>query len=113
MTWFHASPNEMAEGTALVPGGPDGEHTSSEFYGLGFGDDEGFLVGMGAPRASHVWLSPNLADAAFWAMALSAPHIYEVEPDDEPRPWNGTGTDGWVCSGGRIKCHVEIPRERR
>ena len=106
--WYHASPHDMPDGTVLIPGGP-GEATSQEFYDDGWGEDRGLLFEVGGGRASHVWLSPSLHDAAFWAMALSAPYIYEVEPDadDEPQPWNGTGSDGWVSRGGRIKRRVD------
>lgn len=106
-TWYHVSPNEMDEGTALIPGGPDGNATSQDFYDMGFGDDTGTLADMGGGRNTHVWLTPDLNDAHFWAAALGAPHIYEVDPDDDPQPWNGTGVDGWVSRGGKIRRRVQ------
>lgn len=104
--WYHVSPNEMEDGTVLIPGGPDGNATSQDFYDMGFGDDTGTLADMGGGRNTHVWLTPDLNDAHFWAAALGAPHIYEVDPDDDPQPWNGTGTDGWVSRGGKIRRRV-------
>ena len=104
--WYHVSPNEMDEGTVLVPGGIDGKATSQDFYDMGFGDDTGTLADMGGGRNTHVWLTPDLDDAHFWAAALNAPNIYEVTPDDDPEPWNGTGVDGWVSRGGKIHRRV-------
>lgn len=98
--WYHASPHDLPEGTQLTPGG--GGATSQDFYDMGYGDDTGTLQDMGAGRAGHVWLSPTEDDVHFWSAALNAPHIYEVEPDDEPQPWNGTAVDGWVTPGARI-----------
>lgn len=106
-TWYHVSPHDLAEGTALIPGGPDGKATSQDFYDMGFGDDTGTLADMGGGRNTHVWLTPDLNDAHFWAAALNAPNIYEVDPDDDPQPWNGTGTDGWVAGGGKIRRRVQ------
>ena len=98
--WYHASPHDLPEGTQLTPGG--GGATSQDFYDMGFGDDTGTLQDMGGGRTGHVWVSPDENDVQFWSAALNAPHIYEVESDDEPQPWNGTGTDGWVTPGARI-----------
>lgn len=104
--WYHVSPHELEDGTALIPGGPNGNATSQDFYDQGFGDDTGTLADMGGGRNTHVWLTPDLEDAHFWSAALGAPHIYEVDPDDDPRPWNGTGVDGWVAGGGKIRRRV-------
>ena len=38
------------------------------------------------------WVVPVIVGA----IVLCASHCYEVQPTTEPRPWNGTGTDGWV-----------------
>lgn len=104
--WYHVSPNEMEEETQLVAGGPEGKATSQDFYDMGFGDDSGTLQNMGGGRTNHVWLTPDLDDAHFWSAALDAPHIYEVDPHEEPQPWNGTGTDGWVAPGASIRKRV-------
>jgi hypothetical protein len=100
--WYHVSPHDMPEGTTLVPGGVTGTPTSQSFYDMGFGDDTGTLKDMGKSRTQHVWLTPDLEDAHFWSNVLKAPHIYEVEPGDEPQAWNGTGVDGYVSGGAKI-----------
>ena len=102
--WYHASPGELAEGTVLVPGGPDGStHAAQEFYAdTGLGSDTGMLADMGAPRTAFVWITPHRDDAEFWAGILDADHLYEVEPRTDPLPWNGTAADGWVCDSAVI-----------
>lgn len=109
-TWYHVSPHELAEGTQLIPGGPDGKATSQDFYDMGFGDDTGTLKDMGGGRVQHVWLTPDLDDAHFWAASLGAPHIYEVDPDENPQPWNGTGIDGFVTPGAKIRRRIVTGR---
>lgn len=101
--WFHVSPHEISVGSTLVPGGLDPDNpTSGRFYTEdGYGSDTGMLADMGATRAEHVWLTIDTEDAEFWAEVLAAPHTYEVEPVN-PRPWNGTGTDGWVCDSATV-----------
>lgn len=93
--WFHVSPFKMGPGTLLRPGAARNP-ANDTFYGLGFGQDTGFLRDMQARRDEVVWLSPSREDAEYWAIVLCASHCYEVQPTTEPRPWNGTGTDGWV-----------------
>lgn len=116
--WFHVSRQELAVGTVLIPGGaesqsalaPGGaESSSAEFYDLveplnrvRFAEDRGTLCDMGAPRTAWVWLSVSAEDAQFWATVLHAEHMYEVVPEQQPRPWNGTGIDGWVCSRATV-----------
>lgn len=102
--WYHASPHNISVGSTLVPGGLDpAAPTSGEFYSRdGFGADTGTLADMGAGRAQFVWLTIDIEDARFWADTLGATHIYEVQPTDEPRPWNGTGVDGWVTTAAVI-----------
>lgn len=93
--WFHVSPFKMGPGTLLRPG--EARNPANDtFYGLGFGQDTGFLRDMQVRRDEVVWLSPSREDAEYWAIVLRAGHCYEVQPTTEPRPWNGTGTDGWV-----------------
>lgn len=104
--WYHVSPHELAPGTDLIAGGPEGKATSQNFYDMGYGDDEGTLADMGAGRNKHIWVTPDLDDAHFWSAALNAPHIYEVDADDDPQPWNGTGTDGWVTTRAKIRTKV-------
>jgi len=99
--WFHVSAARLPAGTVLVPGGGRNPGTRS-FYDMGFGQDTGVLVDMEAARDSLVWLSIDLDDAGFWAAVLCAGHVYEVKPAEEPRPWNGTGTDGWVVSNATV-----------
>lgn len=101
--WFHVSPHNISVGSTLVPGGlePD-KPTSSDFYTRdGFGDDAGMLTDMGRPRTRFVWLTIDTDDAAFWAEVLDATYLYEVTPVN-PRPWNGTGVDGWVCDSATV-----------
>ncbi len=102
--WYHVSPHALADGTDLIPGG--GDSPSQSFYDDGWGEDTGTLTDMGQGRTGHVWLTPDLDDAHFWSAALSAPHIYEVDPHEDPRPWNGTGADGWVVPGAKIRRKV-------
>lgn len=104
--WYHVSPHEMEPGTSLIAGGPEGNATSKDFYDMGFGDDSGTLQDMGGGRTKHIWVTPDLEDAHFWSAALNAPHIYEVDTDDDPQPWNGTGTDGWVTPSARIRSRI-------
>lgn len=99
--WFHVSPHELPVGTTLVPNGAP-VPTSAEFYAEGYGQDTGTLADMGASRSEHLWVTTTLKDARFWARVLKADHIYEVQPTDEPRPWNGTGVDGWVTTAAVI-----------
>lgn len=103
-TWYHVSPHLVSPGTTLVPGGLDPANpTSKEFYVEdGYGDDTGTLADMGAGRSRFVWLTVSEEDARFWSRLLKAPHTYEVEPLDDPRPWNGTGSDGWVTTAARV-----------
>ena len=102
--WYHVSPHNISTGSTLVPGGLDpAAPTSGEFYTrAGFGADTGTMADMGAPRAQFVWLTTTLEDARFWADVLGARHVYEVQPIDAPRPWNGTGVDGWVVTAATI-----------
>ena len=93
--WFHVSPFEMGPGTLLRPGVARNP-ANAGFYGSGFGQDTGALLDMHTRRDEVVWLSPTREDARYWAIVLRASHCYEVQPTTEPRPWNGTGTDGWV-----------------
>lgn len=93
--WFHVSPFEMGPGTLLRPGVARNP-ANAGFYGSGFGQDTGALLDMHTRRDEVVWLSPSREDAEYWAIVLRAGHCYEVQPTTEPRPWNGTGTDGWV-----------------
>lgn len=101
--WFHVSPHHISVGSTLVPGGLDPDQpTSGEFYTRdGFAGDTGTLADMGGTRAQHVWLTIDTEDAAFWAGVLNAAHLYEVTPVN-PRPWNGTGVDGWVCDSATV-----------
>jgi len=102
--WYHVSPHDISTGSTLVPGGLDpAAPTSGEFYTRdGFGADTGTMADMGAARAQFVWLTTTLEDARFWADTLGADHVYEVQPIDAPRPWNGTGVDGWVVTAATI-----------
>ena len=106
--WYHVSPHLISPGTTLVPGGLDPANpTSGEFYTRdGFAGDTGTLADMGAGRAQFVWLSIDAEDAQFWAEVLNASHTYEVHPVD-PRPWNGTGMDGWVCESAKVIRRLE------
>ena len=94
--WFHVSPFKMGPGTLLRPGVARNPANDS-FYGVGFGQDTGVLLDMHTRRDEVVWLSPTPEDARYWAIVLRASYCYEVQPTEEPRPWNGTGTDGWVA----------------
>jgi len=102
--WYHVSPHAISTGSTLVPGGLDpAAPTSGEFYTRkGFGADTGTMADMGGGRAQFVWLTTTLEDALFWADLLDAGHVYEVQPIDEPRPWNGTGADGWVVAAATV-----------
>jgi len=93
--WFHVSPFAVGPGTVLRPGVARNPANDS-FYRAGFDQDTGILVDMQDRRDQVVWLSPTREDAQYWAIVLGAQHCYEVQPTEEPRPWNGTGTDGWV-----------------
>ena len=95
--WFHVSPHRIETGTVLMPGAIRNP-ANDAFYRAGFGQDTGCLQEMGVRRDEVVWLSPTTQDAEFWAAVLDAPYCYEVQPSGEPRPWNGTGTDGWVTA---------------
>lgn len=108
--WYHVSPHNISTGSTLVPGGLDpATPTSGKFYTRdGFGVDTGTMADMGASRAQFVWLTTTLEDAHFWADTLKADYIYEVQPIDAPRPWNGTGVDGWVAARATITSRVEI-----
>ena len=104
--WFHVSPHRLGPGTVLTAGAARNPANDC-FYGSGFGGDSGVLRDMGVRRDEVVWLSPTREDAAFWAVVLNARHCYEVQPIEEPQPWNGTGTDGWVVRKAIVVCTVE------
>lgn len=106
--WFHASPHDLPVGTKLVPGGAPA--ASKDFYDQGWGSDRGNLMDMGGGRSEHVWMTPYREDANFWSAVNNAPHIYEVAPHEDPRPWNGTGTDGWVTPAATIVRKVKGPK---
>ena len=111
-TWYHASPHDLPMGTKLVPGGAPA--ASKDFYEQGFGEDTGTLIDMGGGRNKHVWMTPDLDDAHFWSAVNQAPHIYEVDPERDPAPWNGSGTDGWVAPSATITrkvAHRELTPE--
>ena len=93
--WFHVSPSRFEPGTLLLPGIATNP-ANADFYRHGFGADTGVLVDMGVRRDQVVWLSAGFDDARYWSHVLAAPLCYEVEPVGQPRPWNGTGTDGWI-----------------
>lgn len=111
--WYHVSPHQIDVGTTLVPGGLDPANpTSDEFYTRdGFGHDSGTLADMGATRPEHVWLTIDREDADFWAGVLNASHVYEVQPIDEPKPWNGTGVDGWVVAAAVVIQEVSADKD--
>lgn len=102
--WYHVSPHNITTGTTLMPGGLDPANpTSGDFYTRdGFGADTGTMADMGGTRSQFVWLTTTIEDAKFWALTLNADYTYEVQPIDAPRPWNGTGVDGWVVTAATI-----------
>lgn len=87
--WFHASDADLPGGTILVPGGA--RPPSQSFYEQGHEE-----------RAVHLWVTPDCADAWFWATVQDVKYVYEVEPSNEPSPWNGTGIDGWTCFSATV-----------
>ena len=97
--WYHVSPHALPPGTVLTPAATrDVPATSQDFYDA----SPGIIDAMYPPhdadtaRTDVVWVTPDLTDAGFWARFLGADHLYEVQPQDTPQPWNGTGIDGWV-----------------
>lgn len=97
--WYHVSPHALPPGTVLTPAAHrDVPATSQDFYDASPGiiDTMYPLDGSDTARTEVVWVTPDLADAGFWARFLGADHLYEVQPQDTPQPWNGTGIDGWV-----------------
>lgn len=107
--WFHVSPHLLAPGTVLTPasarGGPA---TSQDFYDAGTHVIGDAVMGTTDSRTDVVWVTHDLADARFWAVTLGAPHCYEVTPSEEPRPWNGTGSDGWVAASATVVAPVPL-----
>lgn len=74
--WYHATNQELPDGTVLVPGG--GPTNYGEFI---------YRRPQYKNRANWVWLAPSVDYAKRWGE-----HIYEVEPEVEgPWPWNGDG----------------------
>ena len=111
--WYHVSPHALAPGTVLTPASHRGvPATSQGFYDARGGaivDAMHPLDGTAAGRDEVVWVTHDLDDAAFWARLLEAGHCYEVEPVDRPRPWNGTGTDGWFTPSAVVVTEVALP----
>ena len=104
--WFHVSRQKLAVGTVLSAGG--GPASDPEFYAQGYGEDTGTMADMGGSRTEHLWLTTTRRDAKFWAKTLKAKFLYEVQPTDKPRPWNGTGTDGWVTTAAVVLFRTKL-----
>jgi len=105
--WFHVSPFNVGPGTVLRPGVARNP-ANDGFYQSGFGRDTGSLRDMKVRRDAVVWLSPTREDARYWSVLLGAPHCYEVQPIETPRPWNGTGTDGWVTAKAVVVREIRL-----
>jgi hypothetical protein len=60
------------------------------------------LADLGADRPLHLWITTTRRDAKFCAETIRAKFCYEVQPATDPRPWNGTGVDGWVTTAATI-----------
>jgi hypothetical protein len=83
-----------------VPNGAS-RATSADFYEE-LGTDTGTLADMGADRPLHLWITTTRRDAKFCAETIRAKVCYDVQPATDPRPWNGTGVDGWVTTAATI-----------
>ena len=63
--WYHVSPADLPEGTALTPGKGKGHHA------LG-------------PDSRYVYVTDSPENAEFWRKRLKAPNLYEVVPEGDP-----------------------------
>jgi len=85
-SWFHISPHDLPEGTALTPGG--GESPYLDTYALGGFDGV----------QDHVWMD-RLENVGGWR----GNHVYRVEPSHPPRLWDENNPSmGWVAPSARI-----------
>jgi hypothetical protein len=109
--WYHVSPHALPPGTVLTPAAHrDAPATSQDFYDTtpGIIDLMYPLDGSDTARTDVVWVTPDLADAGFWSRFLRATHVYEVQPQDTPQPWNGTGIDGWVVTAAVVITEIKL-----
>ena len=89
--WYHASPQELPEGTVL-----DTTHKKNFPYREDY-----------QPRNDWVWMDRSPSLVGHWA-----PHVYEVEPLDEgPHAYNGTGFDGFVSPRARVVRKIRGPKQ--
>lgn len=100
--WYHSSPHKLEPGTRLLPGHK--ESVYSDFY-----DEEDGISPH--KRKGWVWLEPDKEGAAQWTNAHLNNYLYEVHPDQEPHPWNGTGSHGHVTPSAVVKRMVGISPE--
>jgi len=85
-SWFHISPHDLPEGTALTPGG--GKSPYLDTYALGGFDGV----------QNHVWMD-RLENVGGWR----GNHVYRVEPSHPPRLWDENNPSmGWVAPSARI-----------
>lgn len=100
--WYHSSPHKLEPGTQLLPGYE--ESTYSDFY-----DEEDGISPH--KRKGWVWLEPDKDGASQWTNAHLKNYLYEVHPEREPHPWNGTGSHGHVTPSAVVKRMVGISPE--
>ena len=83
--WYHVSPADLPEGTALTPGKGKGHHA------LG-------------PDSRYVYVTDSPENAEFWRKRLKAPNLYEVVPEGDP-----TTSDTWTMPGNPLN-EWRVPR---
>lgn len=97
--WYHVSPMQFEDGAELIPGGS--ESTAWDYSTMTPG------------RQHHVWVESDLDKAQGWRHSMEdadlygpSYNIYEVEPAEEPQPWEETGEQGWTTPRAIIKRQV-------
>lgn len=93
--WYHVTHQKLSPGDRITPGGGESHWT----------DDNGY-----ADRGNHVWLSDDDEHVGYWLAqfqkgeeASGLPHLYEVNPDQPPTPYDETDPlAGKVTSGATV-----------
>ena len=90
--WYHVTHQKLSPGDRITPGGGESSWT----------DDNAF-----SDRGNHVWLSDDDEHVGYWLAQFQRgegmPHLYEVDPDQPPTPYDADDSlAGHVTSGATV-----------
>lgn len=90
--WYHVTHQKLSPGDRITPGGGKSSWT----------DDNAF-----SDRGNHVWLSDDDEHVGYWLAQFQRgegmPHLYEVDPDQPPAPYDADDSlAGHVTSGATV-----------